>query len=162
MRLFRQQSRASYMLALCLRTVLISSPGTWDWMRRHALVVMHRRTLYENVDSPKIKVPFYTTDIDILRVVSSYIVSIYIDESLHPYYLPWIYCNVSNTHCTMVLWQKCGIFTLNFITGVKVYNYSKYVWLSYSMCTFILNVIRLFFTQICYLKTYSYIFTMVL
>ncbi len=39
-------------------------------MRMHALAVMHRRTLYENVDSAKIKVPFYTTDIDILRVVS--------------------------------------------------------------------------------------------
>ncbi len=37
--LFRQQSRASFMLALCLRAVLISSPGTWDWMRMHALVV---------------------------------------------------------------------------------------------------------------------------
>ncbi len=35
----------------------------------HALAVMHRRTLYENVDSAKIKVPFYTTDINILRVV---------------------------------------------------------------------------------------------
>ncbi len=34
------------------------------------LVVIHRRTLYENVDSAKIKVPFYTTDIDILRVAS--------------------------------------------------------------------------------------------
>ncbi len=39
---------------------------TWDWTRMHGLVVMHRRTLYENVDSAKIKVPFYTTDIDIL------------------------------------------------------------------------------------------------
>ncbi len=38
-------------------------------MRMHALVVMHRRTLCENVDSAKIKVPFYTIDIDILRVV---------------------------------------------------------------------------------------------
>ncbi len=45
----------------------------------------------------------------------------------HRHYLPWIYC--SDTHCTMVLWQKCGIFTLNFITGVMVYNYCKYVWL---------------------------------
>ncbi len=27
---------------------------------------------------------------------------------------------------------------MNCITGVKVYNYSKYVWLSYSMCAFIL------------------------
>ncbi len=38
-----------------------------------------------------------------------------------------IYC--SNIHYTMVLWQKCGIFTFNIITGVMVYNYSKYVWL---------------------------------
>ncbi len=73
-------------------------------------------------------------------------------QSTYRHHLPWIYC--SNTHCTMVLWQKCGIFTLNFITGVKVYNYSMYVWLSYSMCAFILNVFRLlFFIQIGYLKT---------
>ncbi len=45
----------------------------------------------------------------------------------HRHYLPWIYC--SNIHYTMVLWQKCGIFTFNIITGVMVYNYSKYVWL---------------------------------
>ncbi len=31
---------------------------------------MHRRTLCENVGSAKIKVPFYTTDIDILRMAS--------------------------------------------------------------------------------------------
>ncbi len=42
-------------------------------------------------------------------------------------FLPWIYC--SNTHCTMVLWQKCGIFTFNLITGVMVYNYIMHVWL---------------------------------
>ncbi len=55
---------------------------------------MHRRTLYENVDSAKIKVPFYTTDIDILRVASmhriviNYIdISIHIDNSLHPYFI---------------------------------------------------------------------------
>ncbi len=45
----------------------------------------------------------------------------------HRHNLPWIYC--SNIHCTMVFWQKCGIFTSNIITGVMVYNYSKYVWL---------------------------------
>ncbi len=45
--------------------------------------------------------------------------------STHRHHLPWIYC--SNTHCTMVLWQKCGIFTLNFITGVMVYNYSMHL-----------------------------------
>ncbi len=51
----------------------------------HALAVMHRRTLCENVDSAKIKVPIYTTDIDILRVASMYgIVRHRIDESLHP------------------------------------------------------------------------------
>ncbi len=51
-------------------------------------MVMHRRTLYENVDSAKIKVPFYTTDIDILRVASMHRIvihiSIHIDASLHP------------------------------------------------------------------------------
>ncbi len=31
---------------------------------------MHKRTLCENVDSAKIKVPFYITEIDILRVAS--------------------------------------------------------------------------------------------
>ncbi len=41
-------------------------------MRMHTLVVIHRRTLYENVDTAKIKVPFYTTDINILRVASMY------------------------------------------------------------------------------------------
>ncbi len=44
-------------------------------------------------------------------------------QSTHRHYLAWIYCNVNNTHCAMLLWQKCGIFTLNFITGVMVYNY---------------------------------------
>ncbi len=62
--LLLQQSRASYMPTLCLRAVLILSPDTWDWTRMHALAVMHRQTLCENVDSAKIK-------------VSSYIVSIY-------------------------------------------------------------------------------------
>ncbi len=42
-----------------VQAVIISSPDTWDWTRIHALVVMHRRTLCENVDSAKIKVPFY-------------------------------------------------------------------------------------------------------
>ncbi len=91
-RLLRQQSRASYMLALCFRAVLTSSPDTWDWTRMHALAVMHWRTLCENVDSAKIKVPFYDTDIDILRVAAMHCIvihwidiSIHIDESLHPY-----------------------------------------------------------------------------
>ncbi len=58
----------------------------------HALVVMHRRTLYENVDRVKIKVRFYMTDIYILRVASMHRIvihcieiSIHIDELLHPY-----------------------------------------------------------------------------
>ncbi len=57
----------------------------------HALAVMHRRTFCENGDSAKIKVTFYTTDIDILRVASMHRIvihcidiSIHIDESLHP------------------------------------------------------------------------------
>ncbi len=50
----------------------------------HSLAVMHRRTLYENVDSAKIKVPFYTTDIDILRVASMHRIVIHcIDISIH-------------------------------------------------------------------------------
>ncbi len=59
-------------------------------MRMRALVVKNRQT-YENVDSAKIKVPSYTTDIDILRVASMHCIiihcidiSIHIDESLHP------------------------------------------------------------------------------
>ncbi len=35
-----------------------------------ALAVMHRWRLCKNVDSAKIKVPFYTTDIYILRIAS--------------------------------------------------------------------------------------------
>ncbi len=92
-RLLLQQSRASFMLALWLRAVFISSPNTWDWTRMHTLVVMHRRTLCKNVDSAKIKVPFYTIDIDILRVASMHLIviyliniSIHIDELLHPQY----------------------------------------------------------------------------
>ncbi len=84
-RLLLQQSWASFMLALCLRAVLIS--------RMHAFALMHRRTLCENVDSAKINVPFYTTDIDILLVASMHRIvihridiSIHIDESLHTYY----------------------------------------------------------------------------
>ncbi len=60
-------------------------------MRMHALEVMHRRRLCENEDSAKIKVPFYTTDIDILRVASMHRIvihhidiSIHINNSLHP------------------------------------------------------------------------------
>ncbi len=74
----------------------------------HALVVMHRRTLYENVDSAKIKVPFYTTDIDILRVASMHRIiihcidiTIHIDESLHRQYIYYgsrffIICHIHN------------------------------------------------------------------
>ncbi len=57
-------------------------------MRMHVLAVMHRRTLYENVDSAKIKVPFYTTDIDILRVTSMHRIVIHcIDISMNHYTL---------------------------------------------------------------------------
>ncbi len=48
------------------------------------LVVMHKQTLCENVDSAKIKVPFYTTAIDILRVASMHRIVIHcIDISIH-------------------------------------------------------------------------------
>ncbi len=52
----------------------------------HALDVIHRRTLYENVDRAIIKVPFYTTDIDILRVASMHRIVIHcIDISMNRY-----------------------------------------------------------------------------
>ncbi len=52
----------------------------------YALVVMHRQTLYENVDSAKIKVPFYTTNIDILHVASMHRIVIHcIDISMNRY-----------------------------------------------------------------------------
>ncbi len=52
----------------------------------HALVVMHRRTLCENVDSAKIKVPFYTTDIGILCMASMHRIVIHrIDISMNHY-----------------------------------------------------------------------------
>ncbi len=48
--------------------------------------VKHRRTLYVNVDSVKTKVPFYTTDRDILRVVSMHRIVIHcIDISMNRY-----------------------------------------------------------------------------
>ncbi len=59
---------------LYARLVPSGRPYIESWHVRlnemHALVVMHRWTLYENVDSVKIKVPFYTTYIDILHVAS--------------------------------------------------------------------------------------------
>ncbi len=90
-RLLLQKFRVYFMLALCLQAVLISSPDTWDWTRMHALAVKHRWTLCENVDSVRIKVTFYTTDIDILHVASMHcivihrIVSIYRSKSMNLY-----------------------------------------------------------------------------
>ncbi len=57
----------------------ISKKKSWYYI--FPLSPTPRRTLCENVDSAKIKVPFYTADIDILRCI----VSIHVDESLHPY-----------------------------------------------------------------------------
>ncbi len=66
----------------------------------HALVVMHRWPLYENVDSAKIKVPFYTTDIDIVRVASMHRIVIHcIDISMNRY-------TPSNFHNTQ-LFNNC-------------------------------------------------------
>ncbi len=118
------------MLALCLRAVLISSPDTWDWTRMHALAVMHRWTLCENVDSAKIKVPFYTTDIDILRmalmhriVIHHINISIHIDQSLHPYCSP-VSCltyDVSLCTCTAFIWSirtVCIFLSMNRVTFI--------------------------------------------
>ncbi len=50
------------------------------------LAGMHRRTLNENVDCVKIKVRFYTIDIDILRVASMHLIVIHcIDRYIDPY-----------------------------------------------------------------------------
>ncbi len=62
-------------------------------MRMYALAVMHRRTLCENVDSAKIKVPFYKYRYFKHGIDTSHRHTLYwyIDESLHPYFLcqPW-------------------------------------------------------------------------
>ncbi len=79
----------------------------------HPLAVMHRWTLCENVDSAKINVPFYTTDINILRVASMHRIiihridiSIHIDESLHPYSV-YVIFNAKMTLLEMsLLWAK--------------------------------------------------------
>ncbi len=85
-RLLLQQSWASFILASCLRAVLISSPDTWDWTRMHTLVVMHRRTLCENVDSAKIKVPFYKYRYFTRGIDASYRHTLY--QYIDPYW--WI------------------------------------------------------------------------
>ncbi len=85
-------------------------------MRMYALVVIHRRLLYENVDSAKIKATFHMTDIDILRVASMHRIvihcidiSIHIDESLHPYQTPtWTFSwMITNQLCLLRLWDTC-------------------------------------------------------
>ncbi len=53
-------------------------------MRMYTLAVMHRWTFYENVDSAKIKVPFYATDIDILSMTSMHRIIIHRIKLLHP------------------------------------------------------------------------------
>ncbi len=54
-------------------------------MRMHALDVMHRWTLCENVESAKINLPFYTTDIDILHVASIHRIVMYRSISMNRY-----------------------------------------------------------------------------
>ncbi len=44
-------------------------------------------------------------------------------QSTHRHYLLWIYCNVSNTHCTMALWQKIWDIHITFYyksNGIKL------------------------------------------
>ncbi len=128
-RLLLQQSRASFMLTSCLRAVLISSPDTWDWMIMHVLKVMHRRTLYENVDSAKIKVIFIL-QISIFYawhrcIMSSYIVSIHIDESLHPYSQPVHF--VVFLHLQPFVWWRSLILSINWQGKARqVYLYSTF------------------------------------
>ncbi len=90
-KLLTQRSTPTIPSVLYARLVLSCSAyiESWhicDWTRMHALMVMHRRTLYENVDSAKIKVPFYTTDIDILSVALMHHIVIHcIDKSMNRY-----------------------------------------------------------------------------
>ncbi len=95
--LFHQLSCASFTLALCLEVVLTSSRDTWDWMRMHMLVVMHRRTLRENVYSAKIRCLFIL-QISIFYTWNRYIMSletwsmyrsIHIDGTLRLYETGW-------------------------------------------------------------------------
>ncbi len=58
---------------------------------------MHRWTLCENVDSAKIKVSFYTTDIDILRVASMHRIVIHRIVISMNRYTPIIYIH-THTH----------------------------------------------------------------
>ncbi len=69
------------MFALCLRAVLISSPGTWDWTRMYALVVMQTDIIWKCGQCQN-KGAFFILQISIFYawhrcIVSSYIVSIY-------------------------------------------------------------------------------------
>ncbi len=72
----------------------------------HALAVTHRQILYENVDSAKIKVPFYTTDIDILCVASMHrtiihCIDIYWSISMNRY-TPIFLCIFDQINATLV------------------------------------------------------------
>ncbi len=80
-------------------------------MRMHALVVMQRRTLYENVDSAKIKVPFYMTDIDILCVASMHRIVIYcIDISMNRY-------TPNRNLTTLILLTHSSVYVKNSSSG---------------------------------------------
>ncbi len=64
----------------------------------HALAVMHRRKLYENVDRAKIKVPFYTPDIDILSVASMHRIVIHCTDISMNRYTPSNYLIIISWH----------------------------------------------------------------
>ncbi len=135
-RLLLQQSRLSFTLALCLWAVLISSPDTWAWTRMHALAVMHRRTLCENVDSAKIKVPsykyrYFTHGID----ASSYRHTLY--RYIDPY--RWIVIPLVNTvqKCTVLcnlrvvqknLMSSCPLVSASDITPTDCWLNIRCIW----------------------------------
>ncbi len=82
-------------------------PDTWDWTRMHALAVMHRRKLCENVDSAKIKLPFFILQISIFYawhrcIISSYIVLTYRSISINRY-TPIKEISTETGHCV----QSC-------------------------------------------------------
>ncbi len=101
------QPRASYMLNFAFGQVLMSSSDTWDWTRMHALVVMHRRPLYEKCGQCQNKGAFlcYRYRYCTRGIDASYRHTLYryIDESLSP--------SKFHTHnfLTVVLWSLCPL-----------------------------------------------------
>ncbi len=78
------------------------------------LAVMHRLTLCENVDSAKIKVPFYITDIDILCVASMHRIDIPMNRFTPSIKLTAHLC--SRPHAHVLIYRKYIACAMNIKT----------------------------------------------